>query len=162
MIYRLAVLLALAVLAGCSQPSATPSGSAPATPTATPSVTPPPTTPDSPDRLRDEDKATLIRLLGPDLTLDCPLTGTNGVQCGKVYAAGVKSIDAALAAMKSMPKTKPYQQMTSAAGLYKKSYSTLVRLGCFKRTAPDAFDACESISRLASYSYLNLTTPLVL
>ncbi|MFG1905522.1 hypothetical protein [Kribbella sp. NPDC048928] len=170
MISRLPVVLALALLTGCAAQSAEPSES-PSTSTTTarpiaspasPTITPEPTTTADPDSLREADKATLQALLGPALSVTCSMTRTNRLQCGKVFATTVPLVDLALSALQSMPKTKPYKDMAGAGALFKKSYGTMVGLGCFKPAAPKNFDLCVSLSQVASLTYLNFTTPLVL
>jgi ABC-type transport system substrate-binding protein len=170
MISRLSLVGALVLLTGCAQqgaaPAASPSTSATASiaPIASPSpatATPEPTTA-NPDDLSEADKSTLQALLGPAISVSCPLTRANRQQCGKIYAATVPLVDIALSAMESMPKTKPYKDMAGAGALFKKTYGTMVSLGCFKPAAPKNLDLCVSLSDVASLTYLSFTTPLVL
>jgi hypothetical protein len=176
-------LLLTVAAAGCgsgddqgAQPQPSTSATTPPTPTASSptgqpsagqssagqSSKPVPTSTAVPAEMSDADKQTLLAVLGTAATAQLcePGPGTR-VECGRTFAAASRLLAQLQASMKGMPKTKPYSDFAGQLGLFQKAYSTSKHLSCFGAKAPKNPDICVSITRLATLSYLNLTTILL-
>ncbi|MDX6282518.1 MAG: hypothetical protein QOH03_3589 [Kribbellaceae bacterium] len=174
----LALTLLVALAAGCgsgdgqgAQPLPSTSATAPSTPTSPTSTTSPstgqPPQPAStattvPAEMRDEDKQTLLAVLGPAATTQLcePGPGTR-VECGRMFAAASRLVAQLQTSLKGMPKTKPYSNFAGQLSLFQTAYSTSKNLSCFGAKTPKNPDICQSITRLAALSYLNTSTALL-
>lgn len=112
--------------------------------------------------MSDEHKQTLLAELGTAATVQLcePAPGTR-VECGRVFAAASRLVAQLQLSLKGMPKTKPYGDLAGQLSLFQKAYSTSKNLSCFGAKTPKNPDICQSITRLAALSYLNMTTTLL-